>query len=244
MSSPTLFVLVFGCVSMLSAQSPPAAVRGGRGNVPPPINSCEVKPDRTVTFRLRAPEATDVKVAGDFVQGPQQLTKDEEGVWSVTLGPLAPAIYDYTFPVNGVAVLDPVNPMIKPGERTNSSMFEVRGETAAPYDLRNVPHGAVHVNYYDSKSLGVTRRIDIYTPPGYESSRASYPVLYLLHGSGDTEAGWTTIGRANLILDNLIADGKARPMIVVMPYGRAREDVYLSPFAAANTDPGAFEKIC
>jgi len=229
------------CVPLLmTAQAPPAGRAGGRGNQPPPIVSCEVKQDRTVIFRLRAAEATDVKVGGDFVQGAQAMAKGEDGVWTVTLGPLNPAIYSYTFRVNGVSVLDPVNPMIQLGERSSSSMFEVPGDAPASYDLQNVPHGTVHINYYDSKSLGVPRRIDVYTPPGYESGKGAFPVLYLLHGSGDTEAGWTAIGRANLILDNLIAQGKAKPMIVVMPYGRAREDVYLAPFATANTQPDAF----
>ena len=228
-------------LSVLTAQTPAPAGRGGRGNAPPPIASCEVKPDRTVTFRMRAPEATDVKVGGDFVQGAQQMAKAEDGVWSLTLGPLNPAIYSYTFRVNGVSVLDPVNPMIQLGERGSSSMFEVPGDKPAAYDLQAVPHGTVHINYYDSKTLGVPRRIDVYTPPGYETSRNVYPVLYLLHGSGDTEAGWTSIGRANLILDNLIAAGRAKPMIVVMPYGRARADVYLAPFATANTEADAFE---
>ena len=232
-----IFLLTSLCVPwLMNAQTPPA----GRGNAPPPIVSCEVKQDRTVTFRLRAAEATDVKVGGDFIQGPQQMTKGDDGVWTVTLGPLNPAIYSYTFRMNGVSFLDPVNPMIKLGERSSESMFEVPGEKPAPYDLENVPHGTVHVNYYDSKSLGVPRRIDVYTPPGYEKGKGTFPVLYLLHGSGDTELGWTTIGRANLILDNLIAAGKAKPMIVVMPYGRAREDVYLAPFAAANTQTDAF----
>jgi enterochelin esterase-like enzyme len=220
----------------MTAQTPPAR----RGNAPPPIVSCEVKQDRTVTFRLRAPEATDVKVGGDFIQGPQQMTKQDDGVWTLTLGPLNPAIYSYTFRLNGVGVLDPVNPMIQLGERGSSSMFEVPGEKPAPYDLQDVPHGTVHINYYDSKSLAVPRRVDVYTPHGYETGKGKYPVLYLLHGSGDTEAGWTAIGRANLILDNLIAAGKAKPMIVVMPYGRAREDVYLAPFASPNTQPDAF----
>ncbi len=237
--SRTLLFAFLSIPLLLSAQ-PPAGGRGGRGPALPPIHSCEVKPDRTVTFRLRAPEATDVKVGGDFIQGPQQMTKLDEGIWEVTLGPLNPAIYSYTFRVNGVSVLDPVNPMIKAGERTSESMFEVPGEKLAPYDMQSVPHGTLHVNYYQSKSLDAERRIDVYTPPGYESSKGTYPVLYLLHGSGDTEAGWTTIGRANLILDNLIAAGKAKPMIVVMPYGRARPDVYLAPFATANAQPDAF----
>jgi enterochelin esterase family protein len=235
-----LAILALLPLTTLTAQTLPPAGSGGRGNAAPPFVSCEVKPDRSVTFRMRAPEAADVKVGGDFDRV-EQMTKAEDGVWSVTLGPLNPAIYSYTFRVDGVAVLDPVNPMIQLGERSSSSMFEVPADKPAPYDLQAVPHGTVHINYYDSKTLGVPRRIDVYTPAGYEASRARYPVLYLLHGSGDTEAGWTAIGRANLILDNLIAAGKAKPMIVVMPYGRARQDVYLAPFATANTEATAFQ---
>ena len=173
-------------------------------------------------------------------QGAQALQKGDDGVWSVTLGPLHPAIYSYTFRIQGVSVLDPVNPMIKRGERTSESLFEVPGEAPSPYDIQDSPHGTVHENWYQSKSLNAWRRIDVYTPPGYEAGKGSYPVLYLLHGSGDTESGWVSIGRANLILDNLIAAGKAKPMIVVMPYGRARQDVYLGA-AVPQTDPKAFE---
>ena len=247
--SANLFAISLSFAGMLAAQTPPgaptgappaAAGRGGRGNAPPAINSCEVRPDRTVTFRLRAPEATDVKVSGDFVQGAKDLQKAEDGVWSVTLGPLNPAIYSYSFRINGVTVMDPVNPMIQRGERTSSSMFEVNAESPSSWDMQAVPHGTVHENWYQSRSLSAWRRIDVYTPPGYEAGKAMYPVLYLLHGSGDTESGWVSIGRANLILDNLIAAGKAKPMIVVMPYGRPRQDVYLGP-AVVQTDPKAFE---
>ena len=226
------------------AQPPAASAanagRGGRGNAPPPVKYCEVLADRRVTFRLRAPQATQVAVTGDFVQGAQLLQRGDDGVWSVTLGPLNPAIYSYNFRVNGVGVLDPVNPMIKQGESGSASMFEVPGDKPAPYDWQPVPHGTVHVNWYYSKTLETPRRIDVYTPPGYEAGPSTYPVLYLLHGSGDTETGWTNIGRADMILDNLIAAGKAKPMIVVMPYGRARRDVYLGPIDT-QPDANAFE---
>ena len=244
MSRLSLFAISLMCTPILLAQVPAApAGRGGRGNAPPAINSCEVRPDHTLTFRLRAPDATDVKVAGDFVQGAQDMKKGDDGVWSVTSAPLNPAIYNYTFRVNGVSVLDPVNPAIKLGERTSESMCQVPGDQPAPYDMQNVSHGTVHVNWYESKTLNVWRRIDVYTPPGYETFKGAYPVLYLLHGSGDTENGWGSVGRANFILDNLIAAGKAKPMIVVMPYGRARQDVYLGPAppAAQPPDPKAFE---
>ena len=241
MSRLSLFAISLMCTPILLAQVP--ATTGGGGNAPPAINSCEASPDRSLTFRLRAPEATDVKVSGDFVQGAQDMKKGDDGVWSVTSAPLNPAIYNYTFRVNGVSVLDPVNPAIKLGERTSESMCQVPGDKPAPYDMQNVPHGTVHVNWYQSKTLNVWRRIDVYTPPGYETAKAAYPVLYLLHGSGDTENGWVSVGRANFILDNLIAAGKAKPMIVVMPYGRARQDVYLGPAppAAQPPDPKAFE---
>ena len=244
MSKLSLFATSLILTPLLLAQAPVApAGRGGRGNAPPAIKYCEVAPDRTVTFRLRAPEATDVKVFGDFIQGAPDMKKAEDGVWSVTVGPIAPAIYTYNFRVNGVKVLDPLNPAIKLGEGGSESIFEVHGETPAPYDMQDVPHGTVHENWYESKTLNVWRRIDVYTPPGYEAGKSTYPVMYLLHGSGDTENGWVKIGRANFIFDNLIAAGKAKPMIVVMPYGRARQDVYLgpAPVPAQPLDPKAFE---
>jgi enterochelin esterase-like enzyme len=235
---PFAFSLAFS--GLLIAQGPPAAP--GRGNAPPPLKSIEVQADRSATFRLRAPDATDVKVSGDFVQGAQAMKKGDDGVWTFTSTPLNPAIYSYSFTVQGVRGIDPVNPVIQAGERTSASMFEVPGEKPAAYDIQPVPHGTVHVNWYESKALGVPRSIYVYTPPGYEQGRASYPVLYLLHGSGDTEAGWVTIGRANLILDNLIAAGKAKPMIVVMPYGRALQAVAFGPSPRTQqADPGAFE---
>ena len=217
-----------------------AGGRGGRGNASPPLKYCEVLPDRRVTFRLRAPQAAQVAVSGDFVQGPQLLQRGEDGTWTVTLGPLRPAIYSYNFRIDGVSVLDPLNPMIKQGESGSAAMFEVAADSPALYDWQPVPHGTVHVNWYESKTLDVPRRIDVYTPPGYEAGTSTYPVLYLLHGSGDTETGWTNIGRADMILDNLIAAGKAKPMIVVMPYGRARRDVYLGPIST-QPDAAAFE---
>jgi len=115
--------------------------------------------------------------------------------------------------------MDPENPQVKTGVRSASSWFEVPSSQPAAYDLLSVPYGAVHMHWYHSRSLDVPRSIWVYTPAGYEEGRWKYPVLYLLHGAGDTENGWVTIGRANLILDNLIAARKARPMVVVMPFG-------------------------
>ena len=196
-----------------------------------------VNPDRTVTFQLSAPRASSIEVSGDFVEGAQALTKKDDGAWSVTVGPLNPAIYNYTLSIDGVHVTDPQNPAVKLGDRSAESMFEVPGDKPAPYDVQAVPRGTVHINWYDSKSVGAPRSIWVYTPPGYESASAKYPVLYLLHGSGDTETGWTMVGRANIILDNLIAAGNAKPMIIVMPYGRPTQEVY---FGAGPAQQPAF----
>jgi len=225
--------------------------RGGRGNAAPQPPSCEVRPDRTVVFRLAAPDAASVKLNGDFPQAPpaiegaqppsasRDMIKGDDGVWTITVGPLHPAVYNYSFTVNGVRNIDPGNPMVKRGDRSSESMFEVPGEKPAIYDIQQVPHGTVHINWYHSVSLGAPRSIYVYTPPGYEEGKSKLPVLYLLHGSGDTEAGWVDIGRANLILDNLLAAGAAKPMIVVMPYGRPLPEVMLVPSAGrgpANAD--------
>jgi enterochelin esterase-like enzyme len=222
--------------SLASAQdggTPPGAPagrgagRGGRGNAAPQPPTYEVHPDRTVLFRLRAPDATTVKLNGDFQQGAKDLTKGQDGTWTVTVGPLAPAVYSYTFTIDGVRDIDPLNPMIQLGDRNSESMFEVPGDKPASWDIQNVPHGTVHINWYNSSTVGALRSIYVYTPPGYEESKSKLPVLYLLHGSGDTEASWLGVGRANLILDNLIAAGSAKPMMVVMPYGRPLPEVML-----------------
>ena len=232
--------------AVLAQTPPPAGVpsgpgRGGRGAPMPP--AYEVHADRTVSFQLRAPDASAVKLAGDFLAQPQDLTKGDDGFWRVTVGPLRPAVYNYSFTVDGVRALDPANPMIKAGDRTSESMFEVPADKPAVYDLQQVPHGVVRINWYHSESLGVPRSIWVYTPPGYDSGRGRYPVLYLLHGSGDTENSWVTVGRANIILDNLIAAGKAKPMIVVMPYGRALAEVTLvRPSGEIPPDAGGFQR--
>ena len=218
------------------------AGRGGRGAAPQPP-PYEVHSDRTVLFRLRAPEAAGVKLNGDFIQGAKDMAKGDDGVWTVTVGPLAPAVYNYTFSIDGVRDIDPNNPMVKLGDRSSESMFEVPADQPAAYDVQNVPHGTVHINWYHSGSLNALRSIYVYTPPGYEEGRGKLPVLYLLHGSGDTEAGWVDVGRANLILDNLIAAGKAKPMMIVMPYGRPLPDVMLVASAGGRGPGNANEEF-
>ncbi len=233
MRNTALVLLWIGLSALLFAQAP------GRGRGPAQPPSYTVNPDRTVTFHLRAPEATAVTVSGDFAQTPQAMTKADDGTWSFTTAALRPAIYDYTFSIDGFRANDPSNPLLKSGDRTTSTMFEVKGDQPAPYDIQPVPHGAVRIEYYVSKKFEAPRMIWVYTPPGYETSKGRYPALYLLHGAGDTEAGWVTIGHANLIMDNLIAEGKAKPMIVVMPYGRPGPSATLGPAAPAPVaEPG------
>lgn len=218
-----------------------AAGQGKGKAAPAPQLGFEVRPDRTVVFRLRAPDASVVQVTGDFADGATPMTKAADGVWSATVGPLRPALYNYAFTVNGARVLDPVSPMIGTADRNpGSSLFEVKGDAPAPWDAQNVPHGTVHVNYYNSKKFGgALRMVYVYTPPGYEASTARYPAMYLMHGAGGSESAWFTAGRANIILDNLIAQGKAKPMIVVMPYGRAGISTTLDPSPAAPAAAGS-----
>lgn len=187
----------------------------------PNFESPEVHADNKVTFRLHAPNAKDVKLSAQFQKGNVQMTKDESGVWSVTLGPVAPDMYPYNFIVDGISVADPKNTVIFPNEGFKNSIVEITGNTPLVHTVQNVPHGTLSYRYYNNPELGA-RPVVIYTPPGYEKdTKKKYPVLYLLHGTTDTEETWTKVGRANIILDNLIAQGKAEPMIIVMPYGRA-----------------------
>ena len=186
----------------------------------PRIISPEVKSDRTVTFRFHAPQAHQVLVAVEYLDGLRPLRLGEDGVWAVTLGPFEPELYSYNFIVDGVAIVDPSNPDIKIGIRTTQSLLDVPGDPPLFFEERPVPRGTVHLHRYESKTLGITRGLNVYTPPRYENDpKAAYPVFYLLHGAGDNERGWSTIGRANVILDNLIAEEKAVPMIIVMPDG-------------------------
>jgi enterochelin esterase family protein len=221
---------LFACT--MYSQSPPR----GRAAIETPVNalrSPEVNADRSVTLRFRAPAATAVEVVGEVTmgKGPQSMARDADGVWTTTVGPLAPEIWSYNFRVQGIDIPDPSNPAIKPVPAGSpiASFVEVPGDTPAFYDARPVPHGEVRIVTYQSKAMGVTRLLWIYTPPGYDRSSARYPVLYLLHGNGEAQDGWVIDGRANLIVDNLIADGKARPMLIVMPQGHALQGAGVGP---------------
>ena len=189
----------------------------------PAVRSPEVSADRRVTFRVRAPDAAKVTVFCECLTSEPALVKGPDGVWSVTVGPIEPDIYEYHFTVDGIDNLDQRNPVVKYNSRPNliESVLDVPGPAPMFYDVKAVPHGSVGIRYYSSKTTGTTRRAYIYTPPNYERSSNRLPVLYLLHGGDGDETAWTQFGRANLILDNLIADKKAAPMIVVMPFAYA-----------------------
>lgn len=188
----------------------------------PRIISPEVRSDRMVTFRFQAPHAHQVLVAVEYLEGLRPLRLAEDGIWVVTLGPFEPELYSYNFVVDGVATVDPLNPEIKIGTSTTHSLLNIHSDPPLFSEERPGPHGTVHLHRYESKTLGITRGLNVYTPPRYDNDpQAAYPVLYLLHGAGDNERGWSTIGRTNVILDNLIAEEKAVPMIIVMPDGHA-----------------------
>ena len=191
----------------------------------PLLNSPEVHSDGKVTFRYYSRNAQQVLVNSEFLAASQPMQKDTSGIWSVTVGPVTPDIYPYSFLVDSVSIADPNNTYVFANERFKRSIVEVPGTTPLVHSLQNVPHGKIDYRYYTSASLDTTRRLLVYTPPGFDrTSRKKYPVLYLIHGGSDTEETWTKVGKANLIADNLIAEGKAVPMIIVMPYGNVRPD--------------------
>jgi len=210
-------VVVFAGFMALAApaQTPPA-----------PVISPDVHADRSVTFRLRAPNDKEVAVQLEGVPKPIPMQKDEEGVWSVTTEPLAPDYYGYSFIADGVNMFDPSNHAVKPNFLYRASELHVPGAPSASWEIAAVPHGEIHHHFYKSEVVGDDRAYYVYTPPGYDPrAKQTYPVLYLLHGFSDDASAWTAVGRANVILDNLIAQGKAKPMLVVMPLGYGAPEV-------------------
>ncbi len=188
---------------------------------PPQVVSPEVSPDRKIVFRILAPQAKTLGLRASDIQGlPHEgpaFSKDDNGVWSATVGPVEPGAYRYVFMVDAVATIDPHNPAVSESNSTAWSLVYIPG--AGFMETANVPHGPVAAVTYYSTALGRHRRMHVYTPPGYDLGAGKYPVFYLLHGSGDSDDSWTSVGRAGFILDNLIAAKKAQPMIVVMPAG-------------------------
>jgi enterochelin esterase-like enzyme len=209
---------------------------------PKPILSPEVHADQRVTFRFRAPNAKEVFVNRE---GAPKLAmqRDEAGVWSVTTDPLPPDIYGYTFNADGVSLVDPMNSTMKTNLLNLSNMVHVPGTTPLPWELTSAPRGAVHRHFYRSGIVGDDRDFYVYTPAGYDpTAKTTYPVLYLLHGFSDDASGWTAVGKAHVILDNLIAQGKAQPMLVVMTLGYGAPEIVSRAGTAAFRDPSLVKR--
>lgn len=185
----------------------------------PQIESPTVHPDRKVTFRFKAPDAKRVELSAQFLRGNLPLQAGTNGLWTITVDPVEPNLYPYNFVVDGMSVADPNNMYLFPNERFKASLVDVRGDQPPLYADQNVPHGEVSYCTYKSGTVGGTRPLLVYTPPGYREGKQRYPVFYLVSGTTDTEETWFKVGRVNFILDNLIAQKRAVPMIVVMPYG-------------------------
>jgi enterochelin esterase family protein len=201
------------------------------------VVSPEIHADRTVTFRLYAPMATNVTLTGDWLAtlatrtgGVTKMTKGADGIWSYTSTPLEATGHLYFFTLDGLDIADPVNPVTKSRSRTSASLVEVPGNPTPVWQLQSVPRGSVAINTQHSTAYNDEHSFAVYLPPGYQAGAKRYPVLYLVHGSGDVFISWTTAGNANIILDNLIAQKKAVPMIIVMPFlGRAYPQVPADP---------------
>jgi enterochelin esterase-like enzyme len=203
------FLMLLLSITVLPAQAQP----------PPPVQSPEVLADRRVTFRLRAPNAKEVFLAREGASR-LPMVKDDQGVWSLTTEALEPDLYGYAFVADGVSLIDPNNAAMKPNLLSPQSVVHIPGPSSLPWEVNSVPHGTIHHHFYKSVAAGDERDYYVYTPPGYDPRGTQrYPVLYLLHGFSDDASGWTAVGRAHIILDNLIAQGKVKPMLVVMPLG-------------------------
>jgi enterochelin esterase-like enzyme len=221
------------------------------------ITSPEINADNSVTFRFLAPDAKEVRISGEwmpaqgYTPGSEKMTKDEKGVWSYTTAPLASDLYSYFFNADGIRCTDPNNVYLIRDVASVNNVLIVGGGKGDLYKVNKVPHGTVSRRWYNSPSLGMDRRITIYTPAGYEKSKEKYPVLYLLHGMGGDEEAWINLGRTSQILDNLIAQGKAKPMIVVMPNGNVVQEAapgesslgfYKPTMQLPNTMDGRYEE--
>ncbi len=229
MSFKSPWMLGLAVAASLAGTAAYCQMPGPRG---PVFVSPEVTSERKIVFRILAPEAKTVTLRASDIPSPNhkppEFTKNDQGVWEATADPVPAGAYRYTFVVDGVPTVDPRNPAVSESNATSWSLVVVPG--AEFVDVRNVPHGAVAAVHYYSTALGRDRRMHVYTPPGYETSSTRYPVFYLLHGATDSDDSWTSVGRANFILDNLIAAKKAVPMIVVMPAGHTtREFVMPAP---------------
>jgi enterochelin esterase family protein len=231
----TIFGLGIFCIEVMLGTFL-AAGAPAQTSPPPPLVSPDVHADRTVTFRFRAPNDKEVAVRLEGVPNAIPMQKDDQGVWNVTTGALAPDYYGYSFVADGVNLADPSNHVIKPNFLNRASELHVPGAPSASWEIAAVPHGEIHHHFYKSAVVGDDRGFYVYTPPDYDPhAKLTYPVLYLLHGYSDDASAWTAVGRANVILDNLIAQGKVKPMLVVMPLGYGAPEV-LTVGAAAFRD--------
>ncbi len=220
----SLFSIAIICIPGSALGKPP------RG---PYVISPQVNPDKTVTFRYQALHAKEVKLSVQFETELKTMFKDSIGIWSITLGPVKPDIYPYNFIVDNTSVADPANVLIFANERFKHSLVEIPDDKPLLHELQDVPHGKISYCYFKSKTLGTFRPLVVYIPANFDPcGKIKYTVLYLIHGGLDTEETWTKVGRANLIADNLISQGKAKPMIIVMPYGNVRP----KPMADFTTD--------
>jgi enterochelin esterase-like enzyme len=210
-----------------------------RGNPTPndTLKSVRVLPFNQVVLSIYSPKAENVLVSGDFPGGypPVKLSKSDNGVWSVLLNGVIPDVYTYDFNIDGVKTFDPKNTLYKEGENGLSNLFMVPGKESEYCAVKDVPHGKVEIVWFSSPVMKNTGRMHVYTPPGYEKMKDKLPVLYLQHGGGDNDASWITAGRANFILDNLLAEGRIKPMIVVMPMGHPAPGFHMEP--GLDADP-------
>ena len=230
---------LFAFLSLASAQQTKPATQPRQM---PPLVTPEVHPDNSVTFRFRAPNAQDVKLAREGTD-PVAMQKDDQGVWSVTTTPLPPDYYGYSYSVDGVRNLDPYNHLMVPNLITPGNAVHVPGPASLPWEMNDVPHGEIHHHFYKSVAAEDERDFYVYTPPGYNpSAKLTYPVLYLLHGFSDDASGWTAVGHANVIFDNLIAQSKAKPMIVVMPLGYGTLEVIRLGWGGTSNHPDVHER--
>lgn len=199
-----------------------------------PVVSPTVEANGSVTFRVMAANAEKVSLVGEMTAGKVAMERDETGLWTVTLDAVEPGIYGYSFDVDGRKMVDPGNPALKPMRSPTTSVVHLPGDHS--YDFKDVPHGTVHLHNYHSKPIDRFREMQVYTPPGYETSDEEYPLLVLQHGHSDTFATWVAYGKAHWILDNLIAEGKALPMIVLMLDGHPIPESYGNGRSVANTE--------
>ena len=235
-STLIVFVSFLSLISSFAQQTKPS--QSPVPQMPPALITPEVHSDDSVTFRFRAPNAKEVSVRREGNTDPLPMQKDDQGVWTVNTAPMPPDYYGYSIIVDGQRNIDPYNSLLKPNLLSTENMVHVQGPPSLPWELNDVPHGEVHHHFYRSAVANDDRDFYVYTPPAYDpKGKTTYPVLYLLHGYSDDASGWTAVGRANVIFDNLIAQGKVKPMIVVMPLGYGTMEIVRAGWGGLGNRP-------